>query len=370
MSTVYEFMEKFVAGTLGKKTKEGRWSVKRDGDVESLVYQPTRNGKPILLFNNNFIGEKPVTELFAYRLPDGTALVNGNVLQHIGRGQSRWDGDAIIREHEWMEQFGAILIPFTLFEETETNVRDFALVVKPVAEHVHALESSMPWDHNAKPRHFSGACVFQIAGDHYLYDLDRKELEEHKIFNPFVVKLPKPVCSIEEAYDALMPDEVREALQNNTEITRQGEFFFIKHSSDYPLRKLLTDEERQILRYPPSRAGFGFEKLSSFVWLRDDTAPFEPEEELTEEMKLFQESALKYHDVVEKALRVCPHTISIGRNTTHTAEFGALDGQGVAFVSGRIVHSDRQHGTLHLDGWWKVVQNNAVASFTIQGNVD
>ena len=368
MSTVYEFMEKFAAGTLGKKTKEGRWSVKRDGDVESLVYQPLRNGEPIIPLG----WKQSITELLAYRLPDGTTLVNGDVLRHIGSGQwqNRWNRNVMLQEQEWMEQFGAILIPFTLFEETETNIKDFAWVVKPVAEHVHALEPSMPWDHNAKPRHFSGACVFQIADDHYLYDLDRKELDEHKIFNPFVVKLPKPVCSIGEAYDTLIPDEVREALQNNTEVTRQGEFFFIKHSSDYPLREPLTDEERQILRYPPSRAGFGFEKTSSFVWLRDDTAPFEPEEELTEEMKLFQESALKYHDVVEKALRVCPHTIFIGRNTTHTAEFGALDGQGVAFVSGRIVHSGRQHGTLHLDGWWKVVPNNAVASFTIRGNVD
>ena len=65
MATVQEFMNKFIEGTLGRKTKEGRWSVERRDGIELLVYQPKRED---LLEN---VSQLPTTEVMGlpFHLP-------------------------------------------------------------------------------------------------------------------------------------------------------------------------------------------------------------------------------------------------------------------------------------------------------------
>jgi hypothetical protein len=75
-------------------------------------------------------------------------------------------------------------------------------------------------------RHFAGATVVQVGDEFFLFDTDREELQ-HFGFNPFFTHLPRPVTTVDEAYDALMPDEVHEAVNNGVNVIRQGEFFFV-----------------------------------------------------------------------------------------------------------------------------------------------
>ena len=365
MSTVYEFMEKFVAGTLGKKTKEGRWKVERDNGVEFLIYHPLRADLPV-----------GTTETLACRLVDGTVLVNANRMRYIG---AKCAYGKMVRpqvkteEQGYLERCGAVPIPFTLFGEANMNIAQFVLVTKPHEEYVTAHR---PFSSRVDHYHFSGACVFCIGENYYLYDIDRKELDEHKIFNPFLTNLPRPVYSIEEAYDALIPDEVRNATTMGIDVKRQGEFFFIKVSDSCPVEPPMTEEEEQIIRYPPSRYGFGLVVNGrEFTWLHDDIKPFNQDRALTETEAIFQEAALKYRNVREKYDRTIPRTGTIrvndgSRSTSHSATLTVTDNNNTTYVSGIIKHSGRQHGDLNLDGWWKVVPNTAIVSFTITGDVD
>lgn len=365
MATVQEFMNKFIEGTLGRKTKEGRWSVERRDGIELLVYQPKRED---LLEN--------VSETLACRFPDGTVLVNANRLRYIG---AKCSYGKIIRsrgktnDQIFLERNGAVPIPFTLFDEAGVDISQFAWVVKPNEEYVI---SRTPFNNRIITSHFSGACVFRVGDKYYLYDIDRKELDEHKLFNPFLVNLPKPVQTIDEAYDSLMPDEVRDAIRTGVEVQRQGELFFVKTSNTCPVEPPLTDEERQILRYPPSRTGFGLIKGQHYVWQKDDVEPFSPNKTLTETEAIFQESALKYQKIKDRIRKFEPTTGTImipGRKQSrigHSATTIVTDEHDTSYVSGIIAHRGRQHGDLKLDGWWKVVPNMAIASFTIVGDVD
>ena len=80
-------------------------------------------------------------------------------------------------------------------------------------------------------RHFAGATVLRVEDKYFLFDTDREELQHHG-FNPFFTQLPHAVASVDEAYAALMPDPVKEAIEAGKTVLRQGEFFFVKSDND------------------------------------------------------------------------------------------------------------------------------------------
>ena len=75
-------------------------------------------------------------------------------------------------------------------------------------------------------RHFAGALVVKIEERYFLFDADREEINEFG-FNPFFTHLPGPVKSIQEAYESLMPQAVKDAIKDGMAVQRQGEFFFV-----------------------------------------------------------------------------------------------------------------------------------------------
>ena len=76
-------------------------------------------------------------------------------------------------------------------------------------------------------RHFTGASLFEVEGKTYLFDIDRKEIENN-IFNPFLASINGKPKTIEEAYDLLKPLEVKKAERQGKKVLRQGEWFFIQ----------------------------------------------------------------------------------------------------------------------------------------------
>jgi hypothetical protein len=371
---VRDFIENYVKGTLGRKTICGCWSIINWGHMDVLQYTPS---------------DKPDEhERIAYRLQDGSVLSNANQLTYVGRTfawgseRSRW-GRTEEPEQEWLQRAGAVPLPFTLFDEVpEMDVRDFEWIFKPTAERIKEI---IPPAYNGdqpktRIRHFSGACIFAIGKDTYLFDIDRQEIGQHGIFNAFLTKLPKRVSTIQEAYDILIPDEVREANENDVEVKRQGEFFFIKHSDECPVKSDLTDEEIRVLRHPPSRIGFGITPVSGrrMAFVSDDRAPFGDGERSGEayildtlEKQAFQKEALEYQRVLDKYNEVSAKPGVLGKSASgsHEVEKYLKVGEDV-FASGVIKQNRRQHGDLVLNGWYKVVANTGTISWTITGDID
>lgn len=119
------------------------------------------------------------------------------------------------------------------------------------------------YEDNIVERHFTGARLFQIDGKTYLFDIDREEIK-HKIFNPFLVELNldevmnKPL-TIKDAYETLIPIEVKQAMNNGVKVIRQGEWFLIK---DRPKKDTdLLENLGGVLQVGDNRPNYVDEKL-------------------------------------------------------------------------------------------------------------
>jgi hypothetical protein len=379
-----EFIENFVKGTLGRRTVCGNWSVINWGGMDVLQFKSGRtevkwdyvHSPPVQI-----ITEAP-PERVAYRLPDGSVLSNANQLRYVGVrmawGSPYRDSDDECDEQIWLRVAGAVPIPFTLFDEIEgADVRDFSWIVKPKPEHFEVL--TVPrWKKEPRvpvTRHFPGACLFAIDKEVFLFDVDRKELEENKIFNPFVTKLPRPAKTIKEAYDILMPKAVKKALSKGTPVKRQGEFFFVWESNDCPAKVNLTPEEEKILRYPPSKHGFDIwpgERDHRYVCAQDLYEPYPENTRLdTPAYREYQKAALRYKAVREKvdAIRAVPGSLGKSATGSHEVEKYVKKDK-IAYVSGLVKQSRREHGDINLEGWYRVYPNTGVLSWTITGKID
>lgn len=73
--------------------------------------------------------------------------------------------------------------------------------------------------------HVLGAVVLKYRRRFFLSSVDDQEGWRLRAY--FLCRLPKPVSSVEEAFDALMPEEVRQAKASGIEVRRQGDIFAI-----------------------------------------------------------------------------------------------------------------------------------------------
>lgn len=356
-----DFIEAFVKGTLGKKRTNSSWKVVDYPDgAQELRYYPTESGMKISDGKGVFI-----YETLGYRSPDGITIYNAARLAYIGTHMA-WGS----RTRNWgqcdqqrdIEKAGAIGIPFTIFRDVP--ITGFKFIHKPIAEQIQVAADT--WKDGKKvvimrPRHFVGAAIFNVGDNNYLFDIDRNELK-NGIVNPFVVLLPKPCTTVEEAYDSLIPEEIKQA---TTPVYRQGEFFFVFVSDESPVITDLTDEEWEILKYKPMRIGFTRQAERMFM---DDVEYHE--NNLTPEQQAFNDAHARYDEVRNKLDSINPASGSIdGGSGSHRAD-KIIQSEGNIYVSGKISHTRREHGDLILEGWYKVVKNNAVKSITVRGEID
>jgi hypothetical protein len=395
-----EWIAEYVKGNIGRDKKHGNWFTYWYGGFIVLAYEAHGTDKNWISsrlpgeYGRYEITDKvKAREIVAYRNEEtGQVIFNANELEYAGRSVSygyrrhMWGGQNPVQE--LIEKCDGIPLPFNLFEETGFDIRDFDWVLKPVPETV--TENIIGTRYNDKtnknetyiarsqPRHFAGACIFTIDRDHYLFDIDRQEIQEHKIFNAFIVKLPAPAVTIKEAYDLLMPGEVKKAIAAGTDVKRQGEYFFIRVSEECPVKIDLTDEEKQIVRFPPSRNGFGIRDSihagGIHAFIGNDRDPYTKYDKDWEKDPLkveFQKYALKFKTVWDKVTGQIAISGDIGKGSSasHKVEKFVKIGD-IAYVSGTVTQSRRQHGDLILSGWYKVVPNTAVTSWTISGKID
>ena len=370
--TVKGFVRAFVEGTLGKKRKEGNYSV----EGASLWY--TAKHERI---------EEGCEEL-AVRLESGVVLSNADKMEYCGsymawgkrisvRNSYRGNGQAPAQV--WLEEAGARPVPFSVFTTVGIKVHDVKIIeaspsenvtlkVQKVASYTGPNQAAV-YKTTEESRHYVGACLME-AGSQYLFDIDRQELE-HGIFNPFVVKLPKlayEVATIDEAYRALVPEKVVDAKQKGTPVLRQGEWFFIKRFDTLPGKVGPSEDVIARFKKAPHALDFG----GTINWPgynpgEERGVSFntpEDEAKYTEAIAKWQEAKTEYFEASPRAGQ-----LQNGDTRPNTAE-KYWKHEGRVLVSGKIEHSGRQHHPITLEGWWEAIPNTAVGAWQVTGDID
>jgi hypothetical protein len=216
------------------------------------------------------------------------------------------------------------MLPFTVFQESGLSISKVKIISQGPEESVTREIPNPKYDYQKPEKHpkmieetvhFTGSKLFEVEGTQFLFDLDRVELS-HKIFNPFLAKLPVAVETISQAYESLKPEVVKQAEKSGLKVLRQGEWFLIEsnESPENPkaTNKILKESKRN-------------------EWER--------------------------------------FTLQAGRNRPNHAAYGFKIGDD-SYISGKLEHSGREHRAIVLKGWFKVVPNTAIESFQISGDID
>ena len=180
--------------------------------------------------------------------------------------------------------------------ENRTHHADLSDICSPKDE-------GEPWRYE----HVLGGVVISFGGSYYLSGIDQNE--PWRLRSYFLCQLPHEVKSINEAFESLKPERVREAEASHTAVRRQGDIFLVRlNEKDWNLK----------LQYG--------------------------------------------RDMLVKDHRLW--------DTTHVASRALLiDGR--VFVSGKITHERGQHRTLFCKGlWYEAVKDTALASWNVAGSVD
>jgi hypothetical protein len=211
-------------------------------------------------------------------------------------------------------------------------------------------------------RHYVGACLLESEGQFFLFDIDRRELA-NRIFNPFVVKLARPATTIADAYESLKPAKYIEAVAQNLDVARQGEWFFIKRYDELPELAPMPADLKARVENPPTPEDFGGVKTGEYHWQVqfDDS-----------EMKGHFDFAMREHDKDKQAtLEYAPREGSLQQGTSRPNRVTRyVKHEDMVLVSGTVSHTGREHKDLELVGWWEAVPNTAVGAWQVSGEID
>jgi hypothetical protein len=268
-----------------------------------------------------------------------------------------------------MEQAGAIPIPFSVFENAKLEIAKAKVVVKAPSETITVTVSE--WKNGKtverdETRHYVGACILEVDQNFFLFDIDREELK-HKIFNPFVVKLPGQSKTVEEAYLSLKPPKAVMAELEGTPVERQGEWFFIKRYDDLPELPPPPQELVDMANNPPDARKMGILGIregyepGSYIGFSTNSHP----------IKAYEKACEKWREAQEQVEEYKPHAGSLrqGDNRPNNVELFVRH-KDIILVSGTVSHAGREHRDVLLKGWWEPVPNTAVQSWQISGDVD
>lgn len=199
------------------------------------------------------------------------------------------------------------MVPYGLFEgRKKLDINSFVLVDKGPDEE---LDLGRKNKHGEKiMTHFTGAMLFNIGSQQYLFDIDRNDLVM-KNFNAFMSRLGSKVKTIDEAYKSLKPKEVYDAERFlKAAVPRQGEWFFIPvHGKRIPPLVAEKSENGRLIN------------------------------------AVLQSKGNRAHYVEEKC------------------------GE---YVRGRVWHGGYEHKDITLKEWHRPVPNTAIESFKISGAID
>jgi hypothetical protein len=299
-------------------------------------------------------GATEVLDVVAQRIfkADGKPMYVGNSSILRGVGQSAAFGRVRSNRSETaIQRFMATflpMIPFSVFVEAKLDLNEMQLVDRGPEQTV--VRNRTEWKNNREVKtkekvHFTGASLFKVGKEYFLFDIDRNEIE-HGIFNAFLVNLAKPAKTIEAAYEALKPNEVKQAESKGLEVLRQGEWFFI------PVDK---------------RTNSKLDKLSSFKG------------ELALRAGNNRPNQTKGIEFLKNGKPVPVPKVGKGKDADvengwdidrWRQKKGAGRKGNTVYVTDFSKHSGREHKDLVLKRWYTVVPNTSTRSFQINGDID
>lgn len=288
---------------LGKLEREDEWAAGRH------VYTSRKGGTELWLRKNN---PSNSFSICIARKIDGVFIGNASsiFMMRQANGKVSWISMTQQKIQRVLSECMP-MVPFRMFEENKLDLNTFQLVERAKDEVIEVLRGATP-----RKEHFMGAMVFSLERkgegirSYYLFDIDRGDLKE-QVINPFLSRLPRACRSVEDAYDSLMPEEVRTALKEGKAVVRQGEWFFIPVEGNFEIAKV----RRPGSGGPPAHA----------------------------------EGVLQ----------------SKGNRAHYTKKL-SVEG----YVKGRVWHGGYEHPAIELSTWHKPVPNAAIESFTVTGGID
>lgn len=346
----------------GKPVKVGNYTVR-----PNLVTQTTGVSKEIMTV--------------AFRDSSGHVFMNSQVLQLESIERYFLGKQSIIQSE--IRKIAKFSIPFNVLDAAKLKLNETTVLEQGPEQDFEIRERN---DHGSdtgklETRHFTGALLLENAGRKFLMDLDRIEIE-HKIFNVFFVELKSHVKTISEAYESMKPTEVRDAEKRGIEVKRQGEWFFIKTD------KTLVAFPGAFERYMPRN----LEKWNEENKNRPFLAPFKISHGQGRPNTLLK--PVNYGDGIDEL--VCGVVTHDGREH-QPLDLGAVEpvfepkldseGNNILDENGDLILSDKvsKYVSAETDrfgnDWtaskapltvqlWKVVPNETIGNFTIQGDVD
>ena len=377
-----EVMEEITQNFLLEKPRKRVWGNFRIEDSK-IVYRPTTplewNGET----NKYEKAKESPFDLIATKTKEGTVLGNASILPLVGRYVSYGNeqlNNSQTKIQEVMENSEDFdLIPFNVFGEANLDIDTYKMIDGGGSETIKRERPNPEYKRHRYQEmqdkgipetvitdsHFMGSKLFSVANKDnekekvkFLFDIDRNEIE-HGIFNPFIVQAPEngtPIQTVKEAYSALIPEEVRLAMESGKDVKRQGEWFFIPCDKSPEERKVYTEAEKRDFGL-----ALGIQKLNPNSWNNESYS----------EAKEFlgKEEFDRLRNLVIPSKTPIRFELRAGKNRPNHAEFG-LQKDGVSYVKGEISHSGREHKTITLNDWHIAMPNTAIGSFTITGDVD
>jgi hypothetical protein len=279
----------------------------------------------------------------AFRDKNNNVFMNSQYLDVSTIEKNFLGGQSVIQKE--IRKIANYTIPFNVLDAAKLKLSETTV-----------LENGPESDHNlgsGVTRHFTGALLLENHGHKFLMDIDRQEIK-YNLFNVFFVEVKKHVKTIEEAYDSMMPDEVKQAIRNGIEVKRQGEWFFID------AKKTINVQRKNIKTWLSNND----RKSTDIIVSRYDVAHGKGRPN-----SLYRTiNAGKEIDDL-----VCGNVSHSGREHK-TIDLGAFkdNGKEISFNEVQIQYlvDDMHKQELIALKLWKLVPNTTVANFTITGDVD
>lgn len=310
----------------------------------------------------------PCTDTIAVKLSNGLVIGNSSILKNVGKtvayGNVNYNDREALIQRILSEKIS--MVPFSVFDEAKLDITTLKIIDQSGSEKI-TVKERIPGDRyraseeRTVTRHFTGATVFECDGKQFLFDVDRNELE-HKIFNAFLVELPRKVKTVADAYDSLKPQVVKDAIAKGLDVKRQGEWFFIPCAAP-KLPKLSQDQAIvTLLRATGTLNDKG--KLDSWRSERNTVISNLVNIIGKDRLRFLGKQANRLLDSVPRSAQ-----LKTGDNRPNAVEC-VVTIKGVTYVKGKVSHTGREHKDLQLKTWHKAVANSATKSFTIIGDVD
>lgn len=235
----------------------------------------------------------------------GWYLVNGDLVSvTTARHQ------AYLRESLTRKKVKFAIIPFSALNSAGIDISRIKYIDLEKEKTMLVKIKNKAGEMEEKLRHLLGSVVFEFNNRYFLSGVDESGTNAWRSY--FLAELPYKVSSVEEAYNALKPEEVKQAERLGLEVKRQGEWFFIP-----------VDKEINI--------------------------------KLNKEKNVSRSALLPNRDRNRRLMHLATRLFTDNKKM---------------YAKGTVRHLEKQHRMLTLPSWYEVYENTQINSWVSSGKID